>query len=265
MKKILCSLICLFIILALSACQPKGKPDEVLNGYYGNVKDNNLESAYEKYAEATKKNLLKEDFITWQKCSRESSTLKDTKIEKINEYKDKDLDGTTYKNAIEFNVTETLQDLYENKEITNTYQRYVVNDNGSWKVYRGVENSKELIARAQNRLAQMYISGKGKLKDLNQAAAILNESLNYSKDVPSTYYSLGWTYGELGRYDESIDVINTFLQKATENKEKSDGYNLLGLSYKYKNNIDKSKECFKKALELNPNNQYAKSNLALLN
>jgi len=64
--------------------------------------------------------------------------------------------------------------------------------------------------------------------------------------------------------DDALGSINTFLSKETDNKKKSDGYNVLGSIYVAKNNINDAKVAYNKALELNPDNEYAKTNLASL-
>lgn len=261
MKKILCYILISIFTFMLVGCAPKGDPSQVMNDYYQNIKDGNAEGAYDKLSEASKKNFSKEDFIKWQSASKEVSALKETKVEKSNEYKDKELDGIKYKNVVEFNITEKNQNLSENKEDTLNYKRNVVNDNGTWKVYREKENGKEVVARGLISLARMYSQGKGKSQDLNQAATILNEALKYDKESGSTYYSLAIVYCDLGRYDESISSINTFLAKQKDNVKKSDGYNVLGNAYLAKNDLTNAREFYKKALELDPNNQYAKTNL----
>jgi tetratricopeptide (TPR) repeat protein len=261
MKKVLISIFIGIFTFMLVGCAPKGDPSQVMKDYYQNIKDGNIEGAYDKLSEASKKNFSKEDFIKWQSVSKETSQLKDFKVEKSNEYKDKELDGLKFKNVVEFNITEKIQDLADNKEDSNNYKRNVVNDNGTWKVYRDKENGKEIVAKALNHLAYMYSEGKGKSKDSNQAAMLLNESLKYNKELAGTYYSLGYVYSDLGRYDESISVLNTYLSKEKDNIKKSDGYNILGNNYVRKNDLSKAKESYNKALELNPNNQYAKTNL----
>lgn len=264
MKKVLMSFLS-FIILSSTilfvGCAPKGDPSQILNDYYQNIKDNNIEGAYNKLSEATKKSFSKEDFIYWQKLNSEISTYKSVKVEKSNEYKSKYLDGINFKNLIEFNVVENSQDLYQNKEVTFNYKRYVINDNGVWKIYRGRENSKEIIAETATKLAWMYIEGKGVTKNLNQAATTLNDALKYSNDNADVYYALGRTYTELNRYDEAVDATNKYLSKAKDNESKSNGYNLLGVISMNRNQMDNAKISFNKALELNPNNQYAKTNL----
>lgn len=266
MKKYLKVLITVIVLLGLVGCSsaPKGESAQVLNDYYQNIKDGNIEGAYDKLAEASKKNFAKEDFIMCKKIDKEVTTLKETKVEKSAESKDKELDGVKYKNVVEFNVIEKVQDLQENKETTRNYKRNVVNDNGTWKVYREKENGKDEVAEASTYLAWMYIQGKGKTKDLNKAATILNDGLKYSKDYSETYYALGWTYEYLERTDEAINATNTYISKEKDNKGKSNGYNLLGVIYASKDDANKAKEYYNKALELDPNNQYAKTNLGSL-
>lgn len=250
------------ILLSFIGCAPKGDPSQVLNSYYQNIKDGDIEGAYDKLSEASKKNFSKEDFIKWQDVQKQIYVLKESKVDKANEFKEKELDGIKFKNVVEFSVVEKTHNVYENKEDTLSYERYVVNDNGSWKIYRGEENGKEIVAEALNILACLYIDGKGnKPKDLNQAAIILNEALKYSKDNVGVNYALARTYGELKRFDEAIEPANKYIEKSSDNNQKSDGYNLLGVIYESKNNFNKSIECYNKAIQLNPNNQYAKTNL----
>ncbi|MDS1004926.1 tetratricopeptide repeat protein [Clostridium sporogenes] len=249
-------------LLLFVGCAPKGNPEEVLNNYYQNVKDGNVEGAYETLSEQTKKNFTKEDFSRWLDIKKETTTLKETKLEKDNEYKNKELDGIKFKNVMEFKVTEKINNLYDNKDKSLNYKRSVVNDNGNWKVYRGKENGKQLVADSLRELGWLYIEGKGsKTKDLNQAATILNEALKYDKELPGIYYGLAYVYSDLGRYDEAMKQAKLFIEKTKDNKEKSDGYNVLGIIYQYKNQYNEGKKCFDESLKLNPDNQYAKTNL----
>lgn len=265
MKKIFTklSLFLLFILgITMVGCSPKGDPTETLTKYYQNIKDGNIEGAYETLSQESKKNFSKENFVKWLNTKKELSSLKETKVEKVNEYKDKDLDGIKFKNVTEFNVTEKFQTFYENKEETINYKRNVVNDNGTWKVYRGKENGKEVVAIALNDLAWMYIEGKGgKSKDLNQAATILNEALQYSQTNAGVYYSLARVYTELERYDEAIGLTNKCIEKSSDNVQKSNAYNILGVIYESKSQFSKAKEYYTEAIKLNSNNQYAKTNL----
>lgn len=247
------------LILSLIGCAPKGEPKEVLNKYYENIKEGNVQEAYDLLSEESKKNFKKEDFIKWEGIQQKTFIFKEVKIEKKNEYKDKELDGIKFKNVVEFKISEKVHDVKENKEDTLNYRRHVVNDNGKWKIYRGKEDGKEKIANALNGLAWVYIEDKN--PDLNKAAALLNDALKEKKDYINTYYSLANTYVRLERYDEAINNINVYLSKEKDSSNKSDGYNILGIAYEGKDKYDKAKENYLKAIELNSNNQYAKTNL----
>lgn len=265
MKKILVIIGVLLISTIFVGCTPKGDPSKVLNNYYDNIKNGNPEDAYNTLADASKKNFEKDDFVKWAKAQDEYETLKGVNIKKNTEYKNKILDGNTYKNAIEFDVDETEHGNYYNKDEHAKYKRYVVNDNGQWKVYREKENGKDVLADSMDDLASMYADGKGKEKDLNQAATILNESVKISSKYNKTYYALASVYCELERYDESISNVNKYINNVKDNKDKADAYNILGLDYKGKKDYESAKKYFNQAIQLDSNNQYAKTNLQQLN
>lgn len=265
MKKILVIIgVFLISIIIFAGCAPKGDPSKVLNSYYDNIKNGNPEDAYNTLADASKKNFEKDDFVKWSKVQGEYETLKNINIKKNAEYKNKVLDGNTYKNAVEFDVDETEHGNYYNKDEHAKYKRYVVNDNGQWKVYREKENGKDVLADSMDDLASMYADGKGKEKDLNQAATILNDSVKISPKYNKTYYALAAVYCELERYDESISNVNKYINNVKANKDKADAYNILGLDYKGKKDYESAKKYLNQAIQLDPNNQYAKTNLQQL-
>ncbi|PRR85961.1 Tetratricopeptide repeat protein [Clostridium luticellarii] len=257
-------MVTMIFAVGLMGCAPKGDPSQVLNDYYDNIKSGDAEAAYNTLADASKKNFKKDDFVKWVKAQAEYETLKSVKIQKNDEYKNKELDGITYKNAVKFNVTENEHSNYENKDTPIKYKRYVVNDNGQWKVYREKENGKDMLSDAIIDLASMYAEGKGKDKDLNQAASILNESVKANSSYAPTYYALASVYYNLERYDESISAANKYLSNTKDEKNRSDEYNVLGLDYKGKKDYTNAKKYFNQAIQLNPNNQYAKTNLQQL-
>jgi tetratricopeptide (TPR) repeat protein len=265
MRKEKCKVLLLIVVLIFSfgllGCAPKGDPSKIINDYYDNVKNGNAEGVYSDLADASKKNFTKEDFIKFEKTQNEYQTLKSVDIKKIGEYKNKVLDGNNYKNAIEFDVNEKDHSNYDNKDIPLEHKRYVVNDNGQWKVYREKENGKDMLADSMIDLASMYEDGKGKEKDLNQAASILNEATQISPKYNRTYFALAVIYYQLERYDESINAANKYMSNVNDNKNKSDMYNVLGLDYKGKKDYESAKKYFNQAIQLNSNNQYAKTNL----
>lgn len=252
------------ITVLFVGCTPSEDPKAFMESYYQNTINNNFESAYDKLSSVTQNNFSKDDFILFQTLLDESSQLKSVSVELISESKNKDLDGNTFKNAIEFKVTETAFEYYYNQEKTNSYTRYVVNENGKWKIYRGGENGKNSIAYAYEMIGYMYNDGKGKEHDYNKAAMQFKKGIEASGDYIYNYYALARCYAELDRYSEAQTQIDLYLQKATDPIELSDGYNVKGVIYLRSDNYTQAKNMFKKALELNPNNEYAKSNLNYL-
>ncbi len=61
-------LILSFTLIALVGCAPKGKPEETLNAYYENMKNNNAEESYALLCEESKRDFKKENFIKMEKC-----------------------------------------------------------------------------------------------------------------------------------------------------------------------------------------------------
>ncbi|WP_315081232.1 tetratricopeptide repeat protein [uncultured Clostridium sp.] len=264
-KHIILSILLVVGSVLLIGCAPKGEPSEVLNSFYECIKNNDSENSYELLSTKNKEDIEKDDFIKWENYHMETCVLKDAKVEKVKEYKEKELDGEKYKNVVEFNVKQNLHDNYNNKDLTEEYTRYVVNDNNEWKVYKEKTDIKRDIAESMTNLAGMYYDGAGKNKDINQAATLLNEAINISKDVPQSYYLLGTSLTQLERYDEAIENIQIFLNKDIDNSEKSNAYNVLGVNYQGKKDYSKAVECYNKAIEMDANNQYAKTNLQRVN
>lgn len=261
---LLWSSVFLLLILLTGCGAPSGNPEEVINKYYQNVKDGNFETAYDIMTEQNKKNISKEDFNLFQQLNNEIQRFKDFKIEKVNDLKDKELDGTIYVYAVEFNVTEIVEDYYDDKkEKSNSYKAFVVGDNGVWRIYKDLDIKKEISANYVD-IGWMYLEGKG--KDLNRNEAVINFklALEFDRENADAYYGIGAAYEELGRYDESIEQLNLALAKNNDNKFQSNIYNILGLNYAGKEDYQKAEESYNKAIELNPDNEYARNNLSIL-
>lgn len=241
--------------------KPSGDPKEVINAYFQGIKDGNADAAYETLAEANKKVCSKEDFSLWLDLDAESYSVKEFKVESIGEVKDLKIEKNTYKHAVQFTVSQTLKDYFEDKEKPLTFKRYVVNDNGTWKVFREDFDIKERIAEAYYNIGLMYQDGKGKEKDSIKSLEYYKKVLEYSPDSYSIYYGIGYIYNELGRYDEALKNIKTYIEKENDKKGQSDGYNIIGNIYLSQLKTSKAKEAYKKALELDPDNEYAKTNL----
>lgn len=251
------------LLLSLFGCTsaPKENPEDIIKSYFTDVINGDYEGAYALFAAQVQKNTPKEDYLLLQSIWDYTYQLKSFDVEKTAEYQDRQAGSEVYKNVVEFKVTEHCFDLLENKDVNDTYTRVVVNDGGVWKVYREGYEFESSIPEAYLSYAQKYYRGVGVDKDYNQAVVILKESLGYNPEYPYTYYHLGYLYEELNRVDEAIVSLNTCIEKTTDAAIQSDAYNVLGNCYLDKQDYVKAKESYSKALELNPDNEYAKTNL----
>lgn len=260
------SLLCvlLFVMLFVGCGKPSGDPQDILNKYYESVKNSNFDAAYDLVTEQDKKSMSKEDFILYQRLNNEIMGFKSFKIEKEQNVKNKELNGTLYDYATEFNVVEITEYYYDdNKEISETFKEVVVNEDNSWKVCKNW-NVKTGIANNYTIIGWMYAEGKGKKWNLNEAAINFKNALKYDKEDWEAYYGLAYTYFGLGRYDESIEQVSRALNGAKDKEFQSKSYNILGLNYASKGDYTKAKETYNKALELDSNNEYARNNLLSL-
>lgn len=248
----------------VSLHSPAEGPEEVIKGYYQNVKDGDFEAAYEKLSEATRKNCSKKDFILFQKLLRERIELKDFEARETNELKDFVISGIKYQQVVEFKVTDIYKDYYnEGKENTRYYTRKVVNDNGLWKLHREGDIN-EHIAVSYCEIGYMYEKGIGKEKNLIQAANNYNEAIKKCPEYTFSYLYLGTAYLRLQRYDDSIEKLNIFIDKSEDKNLKSQAYTYLGGNYYSKGQYQKATEALEKALEVNPDNDFAEYLLFML-
>ncbi|WKV08203.1 NTF2-like N-terminal transpeptidase domain-containing protein [Thermoanaerobacterium sp. CMT5567-10] len=257
-----CTLILVFLLIA-GCGAPSGDPKEVLSQYYEDIQNNNIEDAYHLLTEQNKKNINKEDFKLFQQLNNEIMKLKSFKIEKVADFKNKKMGDLQYKYVIEFNVTEIDTLYYDNKDETNNYREYIVDDNGTWKIYKDID-IKKAIASDYVRIGSMYVDGKGEDRDFNQALIDFKNALKYDKNNTDVYYGMGLSYYYLERYNEAIEQLNLALSKINDKKSRSDIYNVLGLSYEGIEKYSDALDAFNKAIESNSENEYAKSNLTAL-
>ena len=266
MKKLflLLSFVLIFII-GLTGCYHKEDSLELMNKYYDNIKSNNFDENYNYLSSASKNIWTKENYKEWENIEQEVFPYKDVQIEKINEYKDKELDGTKYQNVVEYNITDFYHDNYHDKDGNSNFVIYAVIENNQWKIYRENEKPKDKIAQVKYDLAGMYFTGKGENKDTNKAQDILNKSIEENPDYSNSYYLLGFFYTYLQRNDEAITIIEQNMDKAKSNEEKSNLYDVLGLAYEGKQDYNNAKAYYTKSIEADSNNEPAKTNLAKLN
>ncbi|MGG3884110.1 tetratricopeptide repeat protein [Brevibacillus panacihumi] len=245
----------LFFILSLIAvivgCGPKGDPKETIQAYYDNVMNANYDAAYELLAEADRKATSKEDFALFMELN--------AKIYKLNavELKEADKSG----DSVVFEVTEKQHSYAEGKDKSNTYKRSVIVENSEWKVFADKVYG-DNIAGQMVSIGQMHLNGLGETKENpNEAAMWFNKALKRDSTQNTANFGLALSYMKLGRFEESIAAATKFVESETEDARKSDALNVLGVTYEAMGDATKAKEAFQKAVELNPDNEYAKTNL----
>ncbi|MDU1232645.1 MULTISPECIES: tetratricopeptide repeat protein [unclassified Clostridium] len=266
-SKYLIILLTMFIICSFfMGCKPKGDPNEVISSYYDNIKSEKFDDAYEVLASINQSQWAKEDYEEIEKYQMEFNPMKDYSLDKIAQYNEKDIDGVNFKNVVEYNVTEKIHNNYSDKDIDNEYTRYVVDDGGEWKVYKSeMDDPQQKLSEAIFWVALLYEDGKGgKDQDLNKAATLLNDSVTKESVYEGAYYEFGVVLCKLQRFDESISNINSYLECIDDDKSKSNAFNVLGLDYEGKEEYSKAKDYFNEAIQLDDNNQYAKTNLQQL-
>ncbi|MCC0566535.1 tetratricopeptide repeat protein [Brevibacillus borstelensis] len=251
MKRIALSLFVIFIITALVGCSPKGDPKKTLEAYYTNIVNANYDAAYELLSEADKKATSKDDFVLYMTLNAELYKLNEaivTQAEKSS-------------NTIVFDVSEKRHNYMEDKESSISYQRSVVPENGEWKVFADKKYG-EQIAGLQNKIAWLHLEGRGgKKKSENEAASWFNQALERDPSYYLANYGLSIAYVQLSRFDDAITAANKFVGAAKEKDEQSNGYNVIGLCYESKGDREKAREAYQKSVELDPKNEYAKTNL----
>ena len=100
------------------------------------------------------------------------------------------------------------------------------------------------------------------------------KGIEINKDDRDFYFVLAYVYSNYKDYDRCLENAETFLQLHKKAFKKDSGagylshkhlhllYNFMGLAYKAKDNLEKSRKNFLKAIELNPSYDHPYLNLA---
>lgn len=255
----------LFLLITLySGCSsaPKGDPKAVMQQYMDSIKNNDIETSYSLLSAESKKVWTKDKMQLHYSLIDEAYPLKAIKIiEKGSSQNERKIDGLSFKNVNEYSVTETCFDNFNKKDLTVTYQDYVINENGEWKIYRGKENADGAISSDYYSIGTMYEAGKGKDKDLIQAAINYNLAIKYNKDYANAYYEIARVYVSLGRYNDALKYASIGVSKNDDSVFRSDTLVLEGMANEGLNKIPEAKTLYKEAVKLNSENEYAKYNL----
>ncbi|MGF9904897.1 tetratricopeptide repeat protein [Brevibacillus porteri] len=252
MKRFTLSLFVIFLISTLYGCGPKGNPKETLESYYTNVINANYDAAYALLSETDRKATSKEDFALFMQLNAELYKLNGVEVNQAEKNRE----------TIVFDVTEKQHSYMEEKDKSHTYKRLVVVENGEWRVFAD-KTYGDSIAGQMVRIGQLHLNGIGEKKESpNEAAIWFNKALKRDSAHNDANFGLALSYMKLGRFEESIDAAKKFVDSETDSIKKSDGLNVLGVSYEAMRYVAKAKEALQKAVELNPDNEYAKTNLS---
>lgn len=259
MKKLL--LLGIAIMFTLAGCNTNNngsesennEKKEALIAYYDNIIKGEFEKAYDLLSEKTKQKVNKEEFILWQ-----------TLMDEIEDFMSAEVKATKDENV--FTVEETFKDYYENKVLTATSERKVVVENNKVKIDREDIHTNKAIGESYSTIGLMYADGKGKPEDLMLAEENLKKALQYDPENAYSYLNLGYIFYKKELFQESILEYN----KALDNMPESDllgtsiALSNIGGSYYEMGDVEKAREFHTRALEVDPNNEYAKNGLAVL-
>lgn len=248
----------LFLTFLLTGCLPHGNPKDVLDTYNKNVLNNNFSACYDLLSGKNQKELSKDEFIQLQKLNNEASKCNGFDTKQVSQDSMQSRFG--YQNVIEFDVTEKWYSYSEDKEFTSTYKRYVVNDQGKWKIYNE-NNYKDSLAIAYTELGWMYLDGKGKTQNLTEAERNISKAIEINSKYAYAHYLLGAVYNKQKKYDEAISQEKAAIENSSEDDIKSNAYNELGIAYQAKGDKPTAINQYKKALEISPSNEEARANL----
>ncbi len=275
MKKILSVLLIIILSIGIVGCssKPEGNPQTIIEEYYELIYSSDYEGAYELLSAEIKKDVDLDKFIKWNDLL--ASIQKDSKYKVVllEELKDEKLDGNEFNYISKFKVNKSLIDLYSEKQEAYNNEEYVVSEDKEWKVYRlkGDFNLDKKIASCYDSRGWMYYDGKGEDLNMNAAIEMFFNAIEYDNTYFYYYYDLASALKEMNRFDEAIAYTIEAIELVGEDSDikedkemLSDANNLLGVIALNEGDIEKAKGYYTLALELNSNNQYAKSNLANL-
>lgn len=260
---------CLFILaLSLSAagCQPSSAdaPDTPLRIYYEALLAQDYATAYQQLCQSDQAAVSQEDFITWQTLYRQMEEMRSYKYSSGKELSGfKDPVGNRYPRAMEYTVTQT--DFLHQSQSENTYDytRTVVLENGSWRICRG-ENAniyQHRIYYGYATLGTMYAEGKGVEQNAEKALDFYTNALNYNETDYNLYFQAALLNLNAQRPQEAEALCTRALAKEPDSETASELQNLMGVALMMTDRKADALKAFQAAVDLNPSNSNAVSNL----
>ena len=116
----------------------------------------------------------------------------------------------------------------------------------------------EGIEYHQKAMDDVSLLKQERLEYYRKAEFCYDHVLSYQPEAPICLSNLGALYAELGKYGIAIALIT----RAYEIDPSWENLNALGAAYRRAQNIEKAREIFKKALEIEPDNQLILHNLS---
>lgn len=251
MRRVTLTFLIVAIIATIVGCSPKGDPKETLEKYYTRIINEEYNFAYAYLSEADKKVTKRDDFILFMELDADVTGLNKVEITQVEKKGD----------TIVFDVVENRHDYMDEKDKDTTVKRTVVAEDGEWRV-KAEGTYLDMIVDRQAKIGSMYLNGSaGKALDPKKAVARFEDVLKRDPAYYPANFGLAAAYTKLKRYEDAIPEALKYVESAVDDKEKSNGMTVLGICYEATGNKEKARESFQKAVELNPENQFAQKNL----
>ena len=237
-------------------------PKDAMNFYIYMVKNQQYDKIYSILADANKKTVKQDAYIKLLKLNDETVRFEDIQAIENDMFANHTIEGNSYERAFKYTVYQTYTDLVDGKVHNASGEKYVVYENGSWRIYgEGLKDYNKLLSDKYNDIGYMYLLGEGKPKDIQAGMSMLDEGLKYNKNNSLCYYNYAAAYEELGDFDKAEKYAQIAIEKAEDNERKSRSYCILGNVYEDKGQKNEAVKAYNKALDINPGNDVAKGYL----
>lgn len=147
----------------------------LLDDYFKNIMNKNYSDCYELISAPDKRNISKEEFISWQDAVSKIYCIKEYNCEFYGVYRDKLMNGRIYHDILEFNIRTVEYNIVMEMVQRDNFTKLVLLEDNEWRIYIGYEKLQPIINKFQN------------LKGLLNAKTVMNELMErYNKVDIST-------------------------------------------------------------------------------
>lgn len=234
-----------------------GEQAKVLQSYLDNLAKGKFSDAYELLASVNKKQITKDDFITYYNLNRNLSRITVFKIETGSKLSNLTYDTVKYQDAYLFKISETFAAIPNNKTSTVSGQLKVVKENNVWRVLRESNKTiKQMISQTYANLG--WKSGPEKpTETINN----FNQALKFDPNNPQAYLGLSVLELQLKGYAKAIAYANQGLSKTKSSTVKSQFHSVVGQAYLELTDLANANQFFTVALKEDPNNTNAQQGI----